>query len=265
MDKMRGVIEAVMAWAEAGLDRPLSVDAMARRAGYSTAYFSRAFAAVVGDTPANWLAGRRVARAMERLSGTEEHLLDISLACGFQDRTTFGRVFRRQTGRSPSQFRREQAAIADGLRVRTGDRLRCGAFRLCGLSADVADDPSIPGRLWARLSEDLRHCGRTPAAGQLRQVAFWREQPWRLYTCVAGFLIDADEGLPPPFVTLTVPATVCRSFIVDGGPAGLAEAYREVFEQRLPATGDRQTHDFVVECPRRDGGEGVEIRVPVED
>lgn len=252
-----------MAWVEVSLDRPLSVEAMARRAGYSPPHFSRAFTLVAGESPASWLTGRRVSLAMRRLVEGDDRIVDIAFSCGFVDATTFTRAFRRRTGSTPSAFRRNRAMIAaDGVQVSTGTLLRLPAFRLAGLSADVAADPAGPGRLWQRLADELKRLRLAPDPNDFRQVAYWRGNPASVYTCVAGFTAANDCALQLPFVTLAIPACVCRRFLVKGAAAQLATAYATVFSTLLPSSGDRVTGDFVIECPRPED-EGFEIWVPV--
>jgi AraC family transcriptional regulator len=47
-----------------------------------------------------------VARAARELAETDAPLAEIALAAGFADQSHFSNVFRRETGLSPSAFRR---------------------------------------------------------------------------------------------------------------------------------------------------------------
>lgn len=261
----RQIIEQIMRWAEDRLADDLTVAAMAERAGYSDAHFSRLFSAVAGETPACWLTGRRVARAAERLRSANERVLDIALECGFADVTTFARSFRRRTGLSPSAYRRvvRPGAGRPAVLVREAGTVASPAFHLCGLTADIAGDPSAPAVLWHALRQRLAEGGRHVDARHFRQVAFWRGDAQVRYTCVVGFVCGMGEGLPLPFAILGVPAAVCRRFVVEHPTEGLAPAYEAIYGQLLPAAGDRLAADFVIERPRPDGREGVEIWVPI--
>ena len=266
MDATRQVLDEVMRWAEARLDRRLTVEVLAHRAGYSAAHFSRAFSAMAGESPARWLTGRRVAKATGLLTSSRAHVLDIALACGFDDATTFARAFRRRTGLSPSAFRasvRPQEPRSHAAHVRIGGIAPSAGFRLCGLMADVAADPAAPGALWQALFRALDEMGIARTERELRQVAFWRGDPTVRYTCVAGFVGGDADGLPLPFVSVDVPPCLCRCFIVEGEADCLAGAYAEIYGWLLAETGDRPAADFVFERPRPAGRAGVEIWLPV--
>ncbi len=258
------VIREVMAWAAERLDQDLSVGVLSQRAGYSTHHFSRAFAAIAGESPARWVRGLRVAHACERLVDSRARILDIALECGFNDVTTFARAFRRSTGLSPSHFRRvrrneevphENVAIAE--------RVFLPAFRLCGLSADIDEDATAPAALWQRLMSLIEETGLEIAYDAFRQIAFWRHNPNGRCTCVAGFVQEGDEQLPLPFVTVDIPAATCRRFVINGRSDCYQAAYDAVFDTLLPAMRDRPLGNYVCERPRLDGGEGIEIWVPV--
>jgi AraC-like DNA-binding protein/predicted transcriptional regulator YdeE len=265
MGATRQIIEEVMCWAEAHLDQALSVEVLARRAGYSLSHFSRLFAVVAGESPARWLIGRRVKMAAERLLANREHVLDVAFACGFRDVTTFPRAFRRRTGLSPTAFRRLHSteAARRSPPVRAGGVVPSAAFHLCGLMADVSADPAAPGMLWRTLFQMLDEAGVPIAGREFRQVAFWRGDPEVRYTCIAGFVGAEGDDLPLPFVSLDIPSCTCRCFVVDGKAECLAGAYDEIYSALLPGSGDRAAGDFVLERPRRDGGEGVEIWLPI--
>ena len=92
--------------ARKNLATPLGVAELARAAGMSRFHFSRSFAAETGRTPAAWLASLRVEAAAQWLVQGELPLKEIAARCGFADAQTFGKVFRRHTGRPPGAFRR---------------------------------------------------------------------------------------------------------------------------------------------------------------
>src|SRR5436190_17135733 len=84
----------------------LTVDALARTAGCSTSHFIRAFNRAYGMTPARSLRRRRLERARELLTSTPMPVTEISEAVGYGSLGTFSREFRRETGESPTSYRR---------------------------------------------------------------------------------------------------------------------------------------------------------------
>ncbi len=91
---------------EENLDRPLSVAELADLAGTSLSHFSRAFRNAVGEPPHRYLQRRRVERAMRLLTDTDLGAAEIAKQSGFHDTDQLGRAFLKQTGTTPSRYRR---------------------------------------------------------------------------------------------------------------------------------------------------------------
>ncbi|WP_067806592.1 helix-turn-helix transcriptional regulator [Actinomadura formosensis] len=88
-------------WAE-----PLDVAAVAARAGYSRYHFVRLFNEVYGETPGAYLARRRIERAQDLLRTANLTVTEICMLVGFTSLGTFCTRFKRQTGMTPTEFRR---------------------------------------------------------------------------------------------------------------------------------------------------------------
>ena len=84
----------------------LTVEALARLAGCSTFHFIRAFRRAYGVTPARLLRRRRLERARELLTSTPMPVTEICETVGYASLGTFSREFRRETGESPTAYRR---------------------------------------------------------------------------------------------------------------------------------------------------------------
>lgn len=69
-------------------------------------YLSRAFRRTTGMTFMDYLAGIRVREARRMLESTQLSLREVGDACGFEDGTRFGRVFKRLTGQTPGGYRK---------------------------------------------------------------------------------------------------------------------------------------------------------------
>ena len=99
-------------WARANLERPLSVDQMARSAGMSPRTFARRFEQQVGTTPLQWLVRERVAAARELLESTDLPIEHVADRCGFGTAASLRLHFQRVTGTSPITYRRAFHAAA---------------------------------------------------------------------------------------------------------------------------------------------------------
>ncbi|NYI69842.1 AraC family transcriptional activator FtrA [Naumannella cuiyingiana] len=99
----------VLDWARRHLDRPLTVAALARRAGLSPASLHRRFRAELGLTPLAWLNAERVRHARRLLETTDLTANRVAAQCGMGDVSTLRRLLRRACGLSPSEYRRRFA------------------------------------------------------------------------------------------------------------------------------------------------------------
>ncbi|MGI5238271.1 helix-turn-helix domain-containing protein [Dactylosporangium sp. CA-139066] len=99
-------LSEILAWAAARLDRPLTVEDLARRANVSSRHLTRQFRAAMGTTPLQWLLTQRIRRAQELLESTDEPVDAIAAATGMGTATTLRRHFGRTVGVSPAEYRR---------------------------------------------------------------------------------------------------------------------------------------------------------------
>ncbi|GGQ75048.1 GlxA family transcriptional regulator [Couchioplanes azureus] len=100
----------LLAWAQARLDRPLSVPELAAHAAVSPATLHRRFRAQLGTTPLAWLTGERIALACRLIERGEARLDVVARSCGLGTATNLRALLRRHTGLSPSQYRSRFAA-----------------------------------------------------------------------------------------------------------------------------------------------------------
>lgn len=89
---------------EAGADRHLTLDALAREAGLSLAHFARAFKESVGRAPHQYLMTLRLERARRMLEAPDAALSDVAARAGFADQAHLTRLFKRAFGVTPGAF-----------------------------------------------------------------------------------------------------------------------------------------------------------------
>ena len=104
--KMRRVIEFI----EDNLEGDLSLQAMGAEVDISPLYLARAFKAAVGQSPHQYVLGRRIERAKELLRNTDLPVVDVALASGFSSQSHLSHWFIRQLGVSPAVYRRQSTA-----------------------------------------------------------------------------------------------------------------------------------------------------------
>lgn len=87
--------------------KQLTLDDLANEAQLNKQYFCRAFKQVTGKTPIDYLNYYRIECAAEQLSLSYLSITDIALACGFNDLSYFNRLFKRNKGVTPSNYRKK--------------------------------------------------------------------------------------------------------------------------------------------------------------
>ncbi|MGW5559793.1 helix-turn-helix domain-containing protein [Micromonospora sp. NPDC003944] len=93
-------------WALARLDRPLTVEDLARQANMSSRNLARHFRSATGTTPLLWLSTQRVRRAQELLENTDDSIDAVAEAAGMGTAATMRRHFHRTVGVPPDAYRR---------------------------------------------------------------------------------------------------------------------------------------------------------------
>lgn len=100
-----GLLKRIVQKVETNLGDPLSVESLAEDAGYSRSHFSRAFQSVTGESPQDFIIGRRVCKARELLSETDTPIAEIAAKTGFSSQAHFSTAFKKRLGVTPGKYR----------------------------------------------------------------------------------------------------------------------------------------------------------------
>lgn len=109
-DRDADTLAQVRAFALAHLDEPLTVSALAARAGMSPRSFARHFAAATGTTPLRWLVGHRIVAAQKLLERTDLPMPEVARRSGFGSEVTMRQQFASRLATSPRAYRASFAA-----------------------------------------------------------------------------------------------------------------------------------------------------------
>jgi len=82
-----------------------SVTDMARMARLGQSQFHALFRATTGQSPKQYHLRRKLDRAVERLIGTSDPVSQIAYSLGYENVSSFNRLFKRHFGVTPSEFR----------------------------------------------------------------------------------------------------------------------------------------------------------------
>lgn len=88
----------------------LDLDRLAASAGVSKYHFLRCFSSTYGETPAVYLAERRIERAQDLLRATNLTVTDVCMLVGYSSLGSFSSKFRQLVGVSPSEYQARFAA-----------------------------------------------------------------------------------------------------------------------------------------------------------
>src|SRR5262249_35659093 len=97
---------AVAAYIEEHLSEKIYLGTLARIARLSTHHFCRAFQKSFGVPPHKYHQARRIQQAKLQLTDRAASITEVSITLGFSCASSFSETFRKTTGQSPSQFRK---------------------------------------------------------------------------------------------------------------------------------------------------------------
>ena len=107
-----GGIAAALALLRSNHTRTLALSELAKAAHMSPFHFGRRFKQSTGFTPMEYLEKFRISRAQElTLSQPGMSFKEIATASGFGDAAYFSRIFRKRTGVSPREYRRNLGKV----------------------------------------------------------------------------------------------------------------------------------------------------------
>lgn len=91
------------------VDEHLTVQMIADHLHIHRSYLQMLFSRHVGHTLTDYINHVRIGKAMLLLSSTDERIIDIAMATGFNSRQHFARIFQRYAGCSPKDYRKLQS------------------------------------------------------------------------------------------------------------------------------------------------------------
>lgn len=99
-------IARVQAWLDDHFRETISLKTLAAQAGLGERTFLRRFRKATGETPLGYLQQLRIEAARTLLETTGENIDEITWRIGYENSTSFRRLFKSVTGMSPNAYRR---------------------------------------------------------------------------------------------------------------------------------------------------------------
>ena len=98
-----------------GIDRSWSVESLAREARMSRSAFALKFKTVLGQTPLEYLTRWRMHKAGGMIRSNNTSFSEVASAIGYGSESSFSRVFRREMGVAPREYRRKSALLESSI------------------------------------------------------------------------------------------------------------------------------------------------------
>ncbi len=108
--KNRAAVELAIEYMEEHFRERCTLEEVAEAAHFSSVYFHGLFRKAVGKTPYEYLSELRIDEAKSLLLTEEQDMSKISELCGFSSQSYFNYVFKKETGDTPSAYRRKNIA-----------------------------------------------------------------------------------------------------------------------------------------------------------
>ena len=102
------MMSTVLNWIEAHYNEPIDIDRLVAKIGFSRTHVFNLFRKQTGLTPIDYIIRIRVRKACEALKDPIATSKNIAERCGFSTASSFNAIFKRQTGLTPTQWRKKK-------------------------------------------------------------------------------------------------------------------------------------------------------------
>ncbi len=101
------IVQKAINWMVDNMTQPISIEALAGTIHTSYRTLNRRFLEATGSAPLAYLQALKIERAKEMLESSNASLDSITAAVGYEDTSSFRQLFKRITGLSPKEYRRQ--------------------------------------------------------------------------------------------------------------------------------------------------------------
>jgi transcriptional regulator GlxA family with amidase domain len=112
MEVKDAVIAECQAWIAENYEIENPVERMAGHSGLGGRTFARRFRAATGYTPMDYVQALRIEEAKQELERDQRAVEEIAAAVGYEDTSSFRRVFKKRVGLTPAAYRKKFQSIA---------------------------------------------------------------------------------------------------------------------------------------------------------
>jgi len=101
---------AIQIWLDEHYDTNFSIASLADKSNMSLRNFLRRFQEATGETPSSYIQLLRIESAKKALENSNKNISEIVYDIGYSDQKSFGRLFKRHTNLTPSEYRKRFSA-----------------------------------------------------------------------------------------------------------------------------------------------------------
>lgn len=102
-----GLAKAVHRAIEERLSEKLTIEVIAQQLHYSPSYLSILYKQETGQTIGDAISAARIRKAMQLLRETDAAIYEIAVRVGYREQAHFARLFKRMTGMTPKDYRKQ--------------------------------------------------------------------------------------------------------------------------------------------------------------
>ncbi len=260
-DRYRARFRAVLEFIDEHLDEPLDLERLSAVASFSRFHFQRQFSEWFGIGVFRHVQLSRLKRASYRLAfRSNESVLEIAHASGYEGPEAFARAYKKTLGQSPSEFRKDPQWSAWYDTYQPLERLRSmhmtNQFEFNQVQivdfpgAKVAafehrGDPRLLGDSIRQFIEWRRQSGLHPRSSATFNILYdpitVAPSDYRFDICAA-----TEDDVPANahgVVTKNIPAGSCAVLRTTGGDEVMASGVRFLYSHWLPQSG-KELRDY---------------------
>lgn len=241
-------ISKAIAYIEAHLQEPLDVKDIARAAALSPFYFQRGFTMLCGMSVGEYIRKRRLSQAGLAVLMSEQNIIDIALACGYESPDGFTKAFTRFHGVTPTELRKSGGTVVSFAPLTLKISLEGGrnmdyriekkeAFTVLCRKATFSYEEG-PSKVPAFWQEHFAAGGAQTVRG-LYGINMDETMKGDTFDYLIADPYDPAVAIPEGFTTYTIPAHTWAVFPCRGKMTEAMQAVnRQIFSEWLPAHSD---------------------------
>ena len=106
-------IKTILTYIKDNYKEKIYISDLAEQVSLNEQYFCRFFKKAIGRTPMEYVNEYRIKQTRRLLEETDLPVTEVCLECGYNNMGNFLREFRRQTGATPLQYRKQYQRTVD--------------------------------------------------------------------------------------------------------------------------------------------------------